>query len=368
MPHLGGVEKFSQSIAAELAKDSQVTVFCMNTEKQPAVKQEGEVTIHFLPCFVLQKGRFPVPKPSAIRFLRKWFARNHVDFGIVQCRFYLLSWIGCELLARRKIPFIQIDHGAGDVPMPNPLIEQIWHFYDNLLTRLEMRHPHDVYAVSQAGLKWLEHYGIHGTGIISNSIAPADFDDALSSPGIWRKKHHIPEHALIITFTGRIMKEKGVIDLLEAFEKLRGEDLFLVAAGDGNMQLVRPWTGRPDILFPGQVPFTEIPSLLADTAIFCLPSRFVEGKPTGVLEAGYCAKAVAATGSGGTTEIIPDDRYGKLVPAGDVPALTQALQDLIDHPEMRESMGHNLRQRVIEKFTWETTANEVRKAMRNYGL
>ena len=41
MPHLGGVEKFSQSLAAELSKDSQVTVFCMNTEKQPDFIQEG---------------------------------------------------------------------------------------------------------------------------------------------------------------------------------------------------------------------------------------------------------------------------------------------------------------------------------------
>ena len=49
MPHLGGVEKFTQSISAELSKGSQVTVFCMNTENQPAVKKEGEVTVYFLP-------------------------------------------------------------------------------------------------------------------------------------------------------------------------------------------------------------------------------------------------------------------------------------------------------------------------------
>ena len=35
MPHLGGVEKFSQSIAAELSTDCEVTVFCMNTESRP---------------------------------------------------------------------------------------------------------------------------------------------------------------------------------------------------------------------------------------------------------------------------------------------------------------------------------------------
>ena len=83
MPHLGGVEKFSQSIAAELSKDSQVTVFCMNTENQPSVVKEGEVTIFFLPCFPLQEGRFPVPKPSALRIITEKLKEDRPDFAIV---------------------------------------------------------------------------------------------------------------------------------------------------------------------------------------------------------------------------------------------------------------------------------------------
>ena len=100
MPHLGGVEKFSQSIAAELSKDSQVTVFCMNTENQPGFLREGEVSVFFLPCFPLQKGRFPVPKPSALRIIEEQIRKEPPDFAIVQCRFYLLSWHACRLLHR----------------------------------------------------------------------------------------------------------------------------------------------------------------------------------------------------------------------------------------------------------------------------
>ena len=368
MPHLGGVEKFSQSIAAELSKNSQVTVFCMNTEEQPAFKREGNVEVHFLPCYSLLNGRFPVPKLLAVQFVKKWFKQNRVDFGIVQCRFYLLSLLGCKVLSDHKVPFIQIEHGAGEVFMPNAVVEWGWHFYDGLLTNLEKRIPHDYYAVSHAGLRWLELYGIQGKGVISNSIAPADFDDALRTAGRWRKKHGIAENALIITFTGRIMKEKGILDLLEAFDRLQGDDLFLVAAGGGDMKLVEPWQGRKNILFPGQLSFDEIPDLLADTSIFCLPSRFVEGKPTSVLEAGYCGNAVVSANSGGTTEIIPDESCGLLIPAGDIPALTDALQRLVNHPEERQLMGRNLHQRVAEQFTWATAAREVHKAMRDCGL
>ena len=368
MPHLGGVEKFSQSIAAELSKDSQVTVFCMNTEDQPLMKKEGEVTVYFLPCFPLQKGRFPVPKPSALRIIEEKLQADPPDFGIVQCRFYLLSAYACTILHRLKIPFIQIEHGAGDIKMPNPVINWIWHSYDSILTFIEKRLPHDYYAVSHAGLRWLEHYGIKGSGVISNSIAPGDFTEALSKIGSWRKAHGIPDNAVMITFSGRIMRDKGILDLLEAFSHLRGSDHYLIIAGGGDMSLLQSRKSQKNILILGQIDFSEVPHLLADTQIYCLPSHFVEGKPTGILEAGFCRSAVISTNSGGTTEIIPDDRYGKLIDAGDVRALSDALQYYIDHPEERQKAGENLRDHILKNFTWETAAKAVYDAMTRYGL
>lgn len=363
MPHLGGVEKYSQSLAAELSKSSQVTVFCMNTEHQPKIVKEGEVTVYFLPCFPLQKGRFPVPKPSALRMIESYFRQNRVDFAIVQCRFYLLSCFACHLLSRFHVRFIQIEHGAGDVVMPNPIVDRIWHLYDSILTKSEKRISHDYYAVSHAGLRWLEHYGIRGIGVISNSVSPRDFDPALRDRTAFRRSRGIPEDALIITFTGRIMRDKGVADLLEAFDRLKGDNLYLVIAGGGDMDLVRSRMGRDHILFTGQLDFADIPPLLADTQIFCLPSHFVEGKPTGVLEAGYCGCAVVSTNSGGTTEIIPDDEHGKLIPHGDIPLLAETLQYLIDHPAERIEMGRKLHERIVEYFTWETAAEGVYAAM-----
>lgn len=362
-PHLGGVEKYTQSIAGELAKGSQVTVFCMNTEHQPEFRQEGETDIFSLPCFSLQNGRFPVPKLSALRIMNHWFRRNHADFGIVQCRFYLLSLFGCLIFDKYRVPFIQIEHGAGDITFQNPVINWLWHRYDGFLTLLEKRIPHDFYAVSRAGVQWLEHYGIRGKGVIPNCINPRDFEKCLAHPGVWRKTHSIPEDALIITYTGRIMREKGVLDLLEAFDRLKGKPLFLVMAGDGDMKLMQPWIHRKNILFPGQIPFSEVSSLLVDTAVFCLPSHFTEGMPTGVLEAGCCGLAVVASEGGGTAEIIPDREHGWLIPSGDVEALTEALQWFIDHPEDRVRVGTNLRSRILNLFTWDRAARFVMDAM-----
>ena len=147
MPHLGGVEKFSQSIAAELSTDCEVTVFCMNTESRPEFVKEGSVSVYYLPCIPMQKGRFPVPKPAAYRRVREWFASNEVDFAIVQCRFYLLSEWAVRFLAKKGIRYIQIEHGAGDVVMPNKLVDFIWHAYERALTESEKRFPHEWFGV-----------------------------------------------------------------------------------------------------------------------------------------------------------------------------------------------------------------------------
>ena len=362
-PHLGGVEKYTQAIAGELAKDSQVTVFCMNTEHQPEFRREGGTDIFSLPCFSLQRGRFPVPKLSSLRLIEDWFRKNHADFGIVQCRFYLLSLLGCFIFDRYRVPFIQIEHGAGDITFQNPLVNWLWHRYDGLLTILEKRIHHDFYAVSYAGLRWLGHYGIHGIGVIPNCVDPRDFEKCLAHPGAWRKAHGISEEALIITFTGRIMREKGVLDLLKAFDRLSGSSLYLVIAGDGDMRLVQPWMDRKNIIFPGQISFSEVASLLADTTVFCLPSHFTEGMPTGVLEAGCCGVAVVASEDGGTAEIIPDRDHGWLHPTGDIDALTEGLQWYFDHPEERERVGTNLRSRVLDLYTWNRAARSVFDAM-----
>ena len=368
MPHLGGVEKFSQSIAAELSNDCEVTVFCMNTESRPEFVKEGSVSVYYLPCIPMQKGRFPVPKPAAYRRVREWFASNEVDFAIVQCRFYLLSEWAVRFLAKKGIRYIQIEHGAGDVVMPNKVVDFIWHTYEKALTESEKRFPHEWFGVSQASIRWLKHYGITGRGVISNSVKPADFTDALANRGAWRREHGIPEDALIISFSGRIMVDKGILELTQAFDRLRGEELHLVIAGGGDMDLLEPWQGRENIHILGQVDFKDIPRIMADSQIFCLPSRFIEGQPTSLLEAGYCGCAVTATANGGITEVIPSEEYGLLIQTGDVDGLTEALQSLIDDPEKRERLGANLQARVREHYTWATAAAKIRAVMDEYGL
>ena len=361
MPHLGGVEKYSQAVAAELSKDYDVTVFCMNTEAQPSYKEEGCVRVYFLPCVPMVNGRFPFPKSGAFSIIRKVYREHPFDFAIVQCRFYLLSLWACLFLKRKGVPFIQNEHGAGDIRMENPVVNWFWHVYDRLLTELEKPCGQTFYGVSEASLRWLKHYGIEGKGVLSNSIAPRDFAEAQKDPLRWRRAHGIPDEKTVICFTGRIMPEKGILDLLCAYDGLDRRNVLLVAAGDGDLSIVEPWRQREDILFPGHVDFSEIPYLLSGSQVFCLPSRFIEGKPTVVIEAGACGVPVVTTNSGGTPEVVEDGVGGILVEAGDVEAIRDALRTLVDSPDLRRQYGESLRERVMDRFTWRTVAETLHK-------
>lgn len=365
MPHLGGVEKYSQSIASELSTDHDVTVFCMNTEGQPEVIRKGAVTVHYLPCFSVAKKRFPVPTPAAYRKIRKVLRESPADFAIVQCRFYLLSLWTVKYLEREKTRFIQIEHGAGNVNMPHPLVNFVWHLFEKTVTDIEKKVPHDFYGVSNASIRWLKHFGIEGRGVLSNSVDPADFVTDPASGADWRRRHGIPEGRLLISFTGRIMPEKGVTDLLEAFDRLNRPDICLVMAGAGDMSIVAPWQGRENIRFPGHVDFSEIPGLLKASDIFCLPSRFIEGQPTSILEAGCCGTPVVATANGGIIEVIENGVSGLLVESENVSELTAALQQMIDDPELRKSCGQALNRKILDRFTWASVADKIRAIIGN---
>ena len=360
MPHLGGVEKYTQSLAGELSRDYSVTVICLNTEKQPEYRNEQAVSVYSLPCFSLFSGRLPIPQIAAFRFVRNFFQEKPIKFCVLQTRLYpMCPWI-CRFLSTEKIPFIQIDHGAGPLSFGNPVLDDCWNLYERASTAYQKRFSHHYYGVSQASISWLKHFGIAGEGVLSNSINPSDFEQDDVPSCSWRKRLNIPENAVLIVFTGRIIPEKGVLELFKAFSELPFSNVHLIAAGNGSQSIIQQWQDAPRIHFPGQVPFSEIPSLLMAADIFCLPSRYIEGLPTSVLEAGYCGLAVIATNNGGTTEVIIDKKTGILVPPCDPETLKKAIISLIADSELRIKIGHTLQEKIRTEFIWSVTAEKFR--------
>ena len=171
-----------------------------------------------------------------------------------------------------------------------------------------------------------------------------------------RRRSGIAETSLVIIFVGRVTKDKGIVELISAFRMLR--ELY----NDIDLVLVGPLESERDPLPPETleelssdmhihaVGFTVKPEeYLAMADIFCLPS-YREGFGTVAIEAGAMSLPAVVTRVTGLVDAVVDGETGVLVPPRNVEALTQALQSMIESPEMRYRMGQAARQRAVRYF------------------
>lgn len=160
----------------------------------------------------------------------------------------------------------------------------------------------------------------------------------------------------------RLSPEKGQEYLLRAFSKVHEvmPDTCLVIAGSGPMQqdltaLASDLGIWQSVLFTGNVPDPE--NYMAKADVFVL-SSMIEGMPNAVLEAMQAGLPVIATECGAREILAPDTdplmmtkteddaRYGILVPAGDVPALSGAMLHLMQDHELRRIYSEKGRERT----------------------
>src|SRR5215211_7543106 len=158
-----------------------------------------------------------------------------------------------------------------------------------------------------------------------------------------------PEAPPGILFAGRLSREKGILELLEA---ARG--LPLVVAGDG------PLRDRvPSAL--GFVPHDELERLYGRSAVVACPSHR-EGFGVVCAEAMAFGRPVVAGDVGGLRDLVVHEETGLLVPPGDVAALRAALQRLLADPDLRRCFGEAGRARIAERFTWQRFGDETLRA------
>lgn len=168
----------------------------------------------------------------------------------------------------------------------------------------------------------------------------------------------------VILYLANLVRRKGVLLLIEAFERVAtehpasilriagtGEDEALVQARVANS----PFAGR--IQLTGNVPREAVPAMLNGCMVYCLPSY---SEPFGMtaLEAMACGKPVIGTRSGGLGLLL-DDEGALRIPPGDVGALAAALNAVLSSHTLRESMGVHNRRRVLNQFSWNVIIDQL---------
>jgi len=133
----------------------------------------------------------------------------------------------------------------------------------------------------------------------------------------------------VVVFCGRLEPQKGLADLLVAFDEVRRRrpDVRLVLLGDGVMRAevaARVAKLGGALVAPGARPLAEVAEWIGAADVFTLPSH-AEGTPNVVLEALASGRPVVGSRVGGIPDCLADERSGVLVPAKNPRALADGL-------------------------------------------
>ena len=170
-----------------------------------------------------------------------------------------------------------------------------------------------------------------------------------------REKYGISNDERVILYVGRIVKEKGLIELVEAlndlFTKHDGVTLMLIGPDDEdlmpNLRKLVKLENQNRLIFDGLSNSPE--KYMAAADIFCLPS-YREGFGLAALEAASCALPVVGTQIHGLSDAVIDSETGILVPVANCSELSNALSKLIKNPKLRSLYGRAGRKRAISNF------------------
>ena len=168
----------------------------------------------------------------------------------------------------------------------------------------------------------------------------------------FRKKNKIPDEDIVFVYVGRLKRDKGIPELLAAFEKIAktNSSMWLLLVGPDEENLGRLIQASPAMMKIIKVGHTSSPeSYMAAADIFVLPSHR-EGFGSSVIEAGACGIPVVASRIYGLTDAVVHGHTGLLVTRGDVGELARAMEKLGNNRKLRLRMGRVAQRRVKVRF------------------
>ena len=218
-----------------------------------------------------------------------------------------------------------------------------------------------VVAVSRSLARRAAELGVAGDRIdvVRNGVDTSVFH--LRDRARERERLGLARDARILVYVGRIEREKGVLDLLDAFERVRLPDARLLMVGDGSAMAecrrrAQAAGGRVELL--GAQPLGSVAELVAAADVVTLPS-WNEGMPNVVLEALASGRRVVASNVGGIPELVDDPALGELVPPRAPELLAAALERSLARPydpaEVVDRSGIT---------SWEESARKLLAALR----
>jgi len=195
---------------------------------------------------------------------------------------------------------------------------------------------------------------------------------ALTIRGDGVDKHYFrptpePVGTPVVMMASRMLWEKGVADFVRAAEMVHEEGL------PARFVLV----GKPDPQNPGSIDESQLnawcangsvewwgsrddmPDVIGQSNIICLPSFYGEGVPRALVEAAACGRAIVTTDMPGCRDVVRQGDNGILVPIHNPRMVADAVKKLIENPPLRAHMALRGRDLILDEFSQDTVVSQM---------
>ena len=384
----GGAGVHVEYLSRELAKQIEVDVHCWGDQK---FNHANHANLHVhgaAPWSEITNGTQEKFKGALEAFsvnLTQVKSLSGVD--IVHTHTWYESMAGFLAKKLYNIPFVMTTHSLE--PLRAWKAEQLGSGYalSSWMERTAVMDADAVIAVSH-GTKEdvLRAYAIpeERIHVIYNGI---DLEEYQKSAGVAALTAYGVDSSLpYVLFVGRITRQKGVTNLVDAIRYMpAGTQVVLCAGAPDTPEIADEMRRKVDearklnpriVWIEKMVSKPEVIELYSHARVFCCPSIY---EPFGIinLEAMACRTAVVASSTGGIKEVVVDGETGYLVPferdAAGFPTdpdrfarnLAMKVSELLADPAKCDRFGDAGRQRVEQKFSWAAIANQTIRLYRS---
>jgi len=222
--------------------------------------------------------------------------------------------------------------------------------YIHLGEKMAVRFADEIIVLSKNVQQYFEDTYGRKTVMIPNGVAKPEIRDACE---ITREYGlHKDEYIL---FLGRLVPEKGIHYLIEAFRNVKTDKKLVIAggssdSGDYEQKLRKMAEDNENIRFTGFIQGRVLEELYSNAYVYVLPSD-VEGMPLSLLEAMSYGNCCLTSDIPECTEVVED--HGAVFPRGAILKLAEKLQQLCDEPELVRSYKETASDFIFGKYNWD---------------
>lgn len=363
-PVVGGSQNYILGLYAALRTldpTIKVDVLTYNTEDSAAVEELQGLTIYRVPAIEVLPKQFAFPNLWVLfSLIKKLRQTQHYDWVNAHTRFFDTAWWTPMVANYLGANTVLTDHVASHPAHPNAVVRAVARVVDSVALSIVPKLYTKLTVVSTATKTFLQRYTTKAITVIPGAVDTAVFNKQQPLPDQLAFLQTLPKDTVVITFAGRLIQEKGVLQFMQAAQKLTKttKNIEFVIVGEGALHSAVAATAstQKHMHVITGLQQTDVAALLQRTSIFVHPSTHSEGLPLVILEAGAAGCAVVATPVGEVATLLADDRG--IFCQATAESITDSIATLLAQPQQRKTMAKKLHDYVLKNHTFTRSAKK----------